>query len=209
MRRTLTLVPILLLASALILPLSCRREREEELRPADLIVVRAPASGEVHRVLVSEGVEVNANAPVIEIVVRRERHEKAVNGNEQSGAAMRFRSAQNEVEAARAEVVRHEAEIQRLAPLVAAGQMPASQLDAERALYEQAQRRLQRAQEAERASVSALAIEQRSPVTNEQAVTEEVVVARAPSAGTVRVISVKPGQRVGAGQPIATLGGKR
>lgn len=158
--------------------------------------------------LVAEGVEVNAGAPVVEIAVRKEVGERAANNNESSEAATRLRVAQNEVEAARAEVVRHEAEIQRLAPLVAAGQAPAAQLDAERALYEQAQRRLQQAQDTARASTSALVVEQRSPASNAGTMVEEMVVARAPSAGTVRVISVKPGQRVVVGQPIATLGTK-
>lgn len=207
-RRLLASMLVALLAAAMILPSSCSGSRREETRPAGLIVVSAPASGEVRRVLVAEGVEVNAGAPVVEIAVRKEVGERAANNNESSEAATRLRVAQNEVETARAAVVRHEAEIQRLAPLVAAGQAPAAQLDAERALYEQAQRRLQQAQDTARASTSALVVEQRSPASNAGTMVEEMVVARAPSAGTVRVISVKPGQRVVVGQPIATLGTK-
>ena len=113
-------------------------------------------------------------------------------------------------EAARAEAVRHDAEVQRLTPLVTSGEASAAQLEGERALFEQAERRLQQAQEAKRNAEGGL-LAARQPEQNQVSVPlasaprEKLVSATASSAGTVSVINARVGERVKEGQPLATL----
>jgi multidrug resistance efflux pump len=154
---------------------------------------------------------VDENAPLIEIAVREEMPAPAESPGEsaEARAARNYRSADAEIEAARAEAVRHEAEVQRLTPLVASGEAPPGQLDGERALYERAQQRLQQAQDAKkRAETGLLAARQpgqKQAGTAEAASRTRVVTARASSSGTVSAITVEAGARVEAGQPLATL----
>ncbi|MDX6271671.1 MAG: hypothetical protein QOD28_2894, partial [Acidobacteriota bacterium] len=117
-------------------------------------------------------------------------------------------AAQARIEAARAETVRAEVEVQRLTPLVAAGDAQQAQLDGARAEYERAQRRLQEAQGAAQDAQSGLVAARRQPQTNAPAPVapaEQIVAAEATSAGTVSVVSARVGDRVTAGQPLATL----
>lgn len=180
-----------------------------------VVVVNAPAAGVVRRVLVNEGAAVGEGDAVVEIVVRTEPQQQG--GPAQptpdpiSRAAQAIQSSEAEIEAARSEVVRAEVEVQRLSPMVAAGQAPQGQLDAARADYERAQQRLQRAQSAAQSAQGGLvaarqqALNPSSRPAATPAPAEQVAVARASSAGTVSVVSVKPGDRVTAGQPLATL----
>ncbi|HEY0083796.1 MAG TPA: hypothetical protein VGB61_13465, partial [Pyrinomonadaceae bacterium] len=117
-------------------------------------------------------------------------------------------AAQAGITAARAEAVRAEVEVQRLTPLVASGDVPQAQLDGARAEYERAQRRLQEAQGAAANAQSGLVAARRQPQNTTAAPTapaEQLVVAEATSAGTVSAVSARPGDRVTAGQPLATL----
>lgn len=178
---------------------------------AGVIVVSAPAAGVVRRVLVSEGAKVEAGTPIVEIAVQMETPVAAPTPGESADAqAVRnLKSASAEIEAARAEVVRHEAEVQRLTPLVASGQASQAELDGERALYERAQQRLQKAKDAEAGAQTGL-IAARQPGRNQASSTtvaprEQIVTANASSAGTVRIISARIGDKVQAGQPLATL----
>jgi multidrug efflux pump subunit AcrA (membrane-fusion protein) len=175
-----------------------------------IIIVNAPATGEIRRVLVREGMTVNEGAPVVEIAVRVEGQSAppAQGEDPQARAAVNIRSSQAEVEAARADVVRKEVEMQRLSSLVSTGDAPQAQLDGARAEFEQAQRRLQQAQsKAENAQTGLATARQQSqnPATPVRTSTEQLVTAQASSAGTVSVINAKVGDRVTAGQPIATL----
>jgi biotin carboxyl carrier protein len=185
------------------------RSNNEEAR--GIIVINAPAAGEVRRVLVSEGVSVNEGAAIVEIAVRNETPMITPSPGEsaESRAARNFKAADAEINAARAEVVRHQAEVERLTPLVASGDASQGQLDGERALYERAQQRLQHAQETKRSAESGLlAARQPDQIQNNAASLaprEEIVAARATSAGTVSAVSVRVGDRVTAGQPLATL----
>ncbi len=194
---------------------SCRSSQTES-NPYGVVVINSPAEGVVRRVLVGEGVEVAQGAPLFEISVERKEEAAAPAASPgesaASRAARRAKAAENAIDAARAEVVRHEAEVQRLTPLVASGQVPQAQLDAERSLYEQAQRRLQQAQDASRDAQSEL-LSARQPgaagggnlAPKTPGVQVETVMARATSAGTVAVISARVGDRVSMGQPLATL----
>lgn len=184
---------------------------QEENQQYGVVVVNAPAAGEVRRILVNEGAQVSAGTPIIEIAVQGQMQAATPTPGEnaESRAVSSVRSSEAEIEAARAEVVRHEAEVQRLTPLVASGEASAAQLDGERALYERAQQRLQKAKDAEQQSQVELRVA-RQPgaqpnATGQSAPREQIVVARATSDGTVAVISARVGARVTNGQPLATL----
>ncbi|HEX8634883.1 MAG TPA: hypothetical protein VF703_12115 [Pyrinomonadaceae bacterium] len=175
-----------------------------------VIVVNAPVAGEVRRVLVSEGMDVNAGAPIVEIIVRTEAQSvpQAKTDDPVARAGRNIGAAQAGIEAARAAAVRAEVEVQRLTPLVASGDVPPAQLDGARAEYERAQRRLQEAQGAAQEAQSGLVAARRQPqstATTPVAPAERIVAAEATSAGTVSVVSARVGDRVTAGQPLATL----
>lgn len=177
-----------------------------------VIIVNAPAAGEVRRVLVREGMTVNEGAPIVEIAVRTQTQsapQQPQTEDPQARAARTSQAAQAEVEAARADVVRKEVEVQRLTPLVASGDAPQAQLDGARAEFERAQRRLQQAQSSAQNAQSGIATARGQSQTNGsapvQTFTEQIVTARASSAGTLSAINARVGQRVAAGQPLATL----
>jgi multidrug efflux pump subunit AcrA (membrane-fusion protein) len=179
-----------------------------------VIIVNAPAAGEVRRVLAREGMTVEEGAPIVEIAVLNETQAPTPSPGEnaETRAVRSFKSADAEIEAARAEAVRHEAEVQRLTPLVASGEASAAQLEGERALYERAQQRLQQAQDAKRRAESGL-LAARQPGQNQGSTTattapaprEQIVTANATSAGTVSAIAARVGEKVKAGQPLATI----
>jgi multidrug resistance efflux pump len=177
-----------------------------------VIVINAPAAGQVRRVLVSEGAQVNEGTPIVEIAVERQAPATTPSPGESADAraARNIKASEAAIEAARAEVVRHEAEVLRLTPLVASGQAPQAQLDAERSLYEQAQRRLQQAQDASKQAQSDL-LRARQPGASQSNAAQssiprvETVLARTTSTGTVAVISARVGDRVTSGQPLATI----
>lgn len=176
-----------------------------------IIVVNAPAAGEVRRVLVSEGVKVNEGTPIVEIAVQSEQPAASPSPGEsaEARAARNFRTADAEIEAARAEAVKHQAEVDRLTPLVASGEASQAQLEGERALFERAQQRLQQAQDSKRSAesglLSARQSSQNQASTPATAPREQTVNAIATSAGTVSVINARAGDRVKAGQPLATI----
>jgi multidrug resistance efflux pump len=174
-----------------------------------VVIVNAPAAGEVRRVLVSEGVRLKKGDAVVEIVVSTVGAPAPTPRGEDpvTAAGRNITAAQAEVEAARAEVVRAEVEVSRLTPLVASGQASQGELDGARATYERAQQRLQRAQTAAQGAQAGL-VAARQPnrmSTPVPAPSAQIVYATASSDGTVSAVSVRPGARVNAGQPLATL----
>ncbi|HEX8281915.1 MAG TPA: hypothetical protein VF588_00950 [Pyrinomonadaceae bacterium] len=174
-----------------------------------VVVVNSPAAGEVRRVLVKEGVRLRKGDALVEIVARAEGQAAPTPRGEDpvAAAGRNITSAQAEVEATRAEVVRAEVEVARLTPLVAGGQASQGELDGARALYERAQQRLSRAQSAAQGAQSGI-IAARQPnraFTPAPAPPEQVVYATATSDGTVSAVSVRAGARVTQGQPLATL----
>lgn len=174
-----------------------------------IIIVNAPAAGEVRRVLAREGMTINEGAPILEIAVQTETAAPTPSQGEsaESRAVRTFKAADAEIEAARAEAVRHEAEVQRLTPLVASGEASQPQLEGERALYERAQQRLQQAQDAKRRAETGLLTSRQSGQNQASAPAprEQIVVASASAAGTVSAITARVGDRVKSGQPLATL----
>jgi multidrug efflux pump subunit AcrA (membrane-fusion protein) len=210
-RRNLKLA--LLVLTLLAFSAACQSRTASDGGGADsngIVIVNAPATGEIRRVLVREGIAVNEGAPIVEIAVRVEGQSAppAQGEDPQARAARSIQSSQAEVEAARADVVRKEVEMQRLSSLVATNDAPQAQLDGARAEFEQAQRRLQQAQsKAESAQTGLATARQQSqnasiPV---RTFSEQLVIAQASSAGTVSVINAKVGDRVTAGQPLATI----
>ena len=190
---------------------SCRSQVSSDTNDVrGIIVVNAPAAGEIRRVLVSEGMFIDKDAPVVEIVVRTQAPNAPQPQAEdpQARAARNIQASKAEVEAARAEVVRTEIEVQRLTPLVASGQATQAELDGARAQYERAQQRFQKAQDSAQGAQSGL-ITARQQAQNSSnttpALMEQIVTARASSAGKVTVINAQVGQRVVAGQALATL----
>ncbi|MBA3241814.1 MAG: biotin/lipoyl-binding protein [Acidobacteria bacterium] len=201
----------LALTAILVSAFGCQSKAvKDEAESLGIVVVNAPAAGEVRRVLVREGVSVGVGDPVVEIVVRSEaRSESARTEDPLARAGRNIGAAQGEVEAARAEVVRTEVEVGRLTPLVASGDAPQGQLDGARADYERAQQRFRQAQSAAQSAQSGLVAarqQQQTPNSSSApAPSEQIVTARATSAGTVSAVSVRAGQNVTAGQPLATL----
>jgi multidrug resistance efflux pump len=156
-------------------------------------------------------VEVSAGAPIIDIAVETASQNKPANAGEtaESQAVRGVKSSQAEIEAARVEVIKHDAEVQRLTPLVSSGEASPGQLDGERALYERAQQRLQKAKDSEQQAEAGLRLARQpgaqSGVAQTTGPSEQIVQARATSAGTVAVINTRIGDRVKSGQPLATL----
>jgi len=189
---------------------ACSSKTSENNQASGVVVVNAPAAGQVRRILVSEGAEVREGAALMEIAVQVEAAATPSPGETAEGAAVRsIKSSQAEIEAARTEVVKHEAEVQRLTPLVASGEASQAQLEGERALYERAQQRLQKAKDAEQQAEAQLRVA-RQPGAQGRAAQpagprEQIVVAQATSAGTVAVISARVGDKVKVGQVLATL----
>ncbi len=175
-----------------------------------IIVVNSPVTGEVRRILVNEGISVNEGATIIEIAVRPDTPTSTLPSDDpQARVVKSIEASQNEIEAARAEVVRTEIEVQRLTPLVSSGGAPQAQLDGARAEYDRAQQRLRKAQSsAQDAQAGLVAARQPSMNPTPTQPTEKIVAAQASSAGTVTAISVQVGARVTAGQPLATLRAK-
>jgi multidrug efflux pump subunit AcrA (membrane-fusion protein) len=190
----------------------CRSSGSTNEAARGIVIVNAPAAGEVRRVLVREGMVVGAGTPIVEIAVRTEAQNNVPQQKAEdpvARAGKNIGAAQANIEAARAEAVRTEVEVQRLTPLVASGDAPQAQLDGARADYERAQRRLQEAQSAAQDAQSGLVAARQQQPQNSTAAppapTEKIVIAEATSAGTVSVVSARAGDRVTAGQPLATL----
>ena len=175
-----------------------------------VIVVNAPAAGEIRRVFAREGMEVVEGQPIAEIAIQPAAQSAPSTGADerQARAGLTIQAAQAEVEAARTEVMRHEVEVQRLTPLVSSGQASQGDLDGERALYERAEQRLQRAKSAAQQAQSGLVVARQQSFNSSIATpspAEQVVAVRASGAGTVSALNTRIGERVVAGQPLATI----
>ncbi|MCP9492818.1 MAG: hypothetical protein MSG64_00015 [Pyrinomonadaceae bacterium MAG19_C2-C3] len=170
----------------------------------NLIVVNAPTAGVVRRVIAREGLPAREGAMLLEISVETPAdasNSAASNlNNAMSEAAERARQIANSrtrVDAATHNKERTAIEVARVESLVAAGQAPQSQLDAARAEFQRAQ------EQAQVPTVGVVVPTSRPSVAPE--VESKIVVVRVPANGTMRVISVKTGDRVRVNQPLATL----
>ena len=123
-RGAFTLLVSVVLLTLLFSPACDTRDERDETDASGVVIVSAPAAGEVRRVLVNEGQRIGAGDAVVEIAVRTQSAAPTPARGEDpvQAAGRQITSAQTEIEAARAEVVRNEVEVQRLTPLVASGQ---------------------------------------------------------------------------------------
>ena len=202
-RRSLGLLSLCVLVATV----SACRSSESGERPRGL-VVNATATGIVRRVLASEGAAVNENAVILEIAVQPEAPvtQQPQADDSQARAQAANAVAQRDIKADEAEVQRAAVEVQRITPLVASGSASQAELDAARAQYQQAQEKLQRAKDtAQSAQRNLIAQQGRAQTQQPQKPSEQIISVRVPSSGIVRVISVRAGQRVTEGQPIATI----
>ena len=184
----------------------------ENETPSNLVVLNAPTGGTVRRVLVSEGVAVDEGAPVIEIAVRRDAAPtQSIDPGAQAQA--RVRAARQQTRSLEEAVQRAAVEVQRVQSLIATNAAPRPQLDAAQAEYQRAQERLQQAQAGTQDAQRNLDVRRTDPGAAQPAnppPTETIVSVRATAPGTLRVVSVRVGQEVRAGQPLATVStGKR
>ncbi len=97
----------------------------------NIVVLNAPASGTVRRVLVGEGVGVERGTPVVEIAILSAPQTMTNN----SQARTRAEPARATIEDLQVEVERAAVEVARMESLVAANAAPPAQLDAARAVY--------------------------------------------------------------------------
>lgn len=201
------LLGLLLLCLFVLAATACRSSSSGE-KPRGLVVVNATATGIVRRVLASEGAAVNENAVILEIAEQpgAPAAEQPQTDDSQARAQAANAVAQREIKADEAEVQRAAVEVQRIQSLVASGAAAQAQLDAASAQYQQAQEKLQRAKDtAQSAQRNLIAQQGRVGSQSPPKPNEQIISVRVPSSGIVRVISVRAGQRVTEGQPIATI----
>jgi len=185
----------IVIALAIPLAIACRSTVTEK---SGNIILNAPVTGVVRRVLVNEGASVDKDTAIIEIGAAKEQP-ASQNANANSDQARAARAAQNDLTAAEAEANRASTELRRIEPLVKRGLASQAELDKARAQAQDSQERLKLARE-----------KVNNPDANRNqtpavASTEEIVSVRVPAAGTVKAISVHAGQTVTIGQPLATL----
>ncbi len=113
--------------------------------------------------------------------------------------ARAVRAAQTALAAAESEASRTEGDWRRIEPLVKRGLASQAELDKARAQSQDAQERLRLARE------KAKDAEARRDQTSSTPANEEIIAVRVPAAGIVQTLSVRAGQMVANGQPIATL----
>ncbi len=205
---------VILLFTFILGAMACRSSSNTnapDAASAGLVIVNAPATGEVRRVIASEGVPVNEGALILEIAVQQETPSASLQTQQGEDAPSRARraaqSAQAQVAAARAEAERASVEVERMTALVASNSAPQPQLDAARVQYQRAQEQLQRVQQNVSAT-AAMPPQVNSMNTPQVAATtprEQIITVRASTAGTVRAIGVSVGQQVTTGQALATI----
>ncbi|HEX8368267.1 MAG TPA: hypothetical protein VF604_06970 [Pyrinomonadaceae bacterium] len=171
--------------------------------PEGLVIINAPVTGKVRRVLVSEGANVQEKTSLIEITVVSNVTRPAGDENRQVPPA---RNTQGEIRVAEEDLQQASVELQRIEPLVASGNAPQAHLDAARAQYQQAQERLdQLRRQAQSLPPNLTTRQENASQQTSDAAKENIVAVPAPVAGNVRVISVRIGQSVKAGEPVATI----
>lgn len=175
--------------------------------PEGLIVINAPVSGKVRRVIAIEGTNVEKNAPLLEIALESKTAVPPDKRNRQTPAGTA--TSQAEIKAAEEQLQRASVELQRIEPLVASGSAPQPHLDAARAEYQKAQERVDRLRRQPPNMPPDLSAGQLNSEKTDNEAKENIIAVPAPSAGNVRVISVRAGQTVKKGEAIATIFTKR
>jgi multidrug efflux pump subunit AcrA (membrane-fusion protein) len=205
LKRSCQALCLLLFLTSIVSFSACRSETNGTTE--GLIVVNAPITGQVRRVLVSEETNVPEKATLIEIAVVSNIPDSSANENRTSMPRTPDVQAQSRI--AEEELQRASIELQRIEPLVAANNAPQSHLDAARAQYQQAQEKLDRLRRQPFTIPPTLNAPQGNVSTGSGAPKETIVAVPAPIAGNVRVINVRSGQFVKAGQAVATISTKQ
>jgi len=148
-------------------------------------------------VVVDPNAAVDKDAAIIEIAVQRA-HPAASNPPDASVSRAKEASAQTDLASAEGEANRIAADVRRIEPLVKRGLASQAELDKARSQSLDAQERLRLARVK---ADNAAADRNRASI----AANEEILVIRAPSAGTVQAVNVHAGDAVVTGQPLATL----
>ena len=189
---------VILAFAGLALPMAtaCRTSVNEQSRN---VVVKAPTDGVVRRVLVGEGAAVDKDAAIIEIAVQRENAQATQAPDTNADQARAVRAAQTDLAAAEGEASRTAGDLRRIEPLVKRGLASQAELDKVRAQSQDAQGRLRLAREKVKGA------EASRDQTSSTTANEEIIAVRVPAAGIVQTLSVRAGQMVATGQPVATL----
>jgi multidrug resistance efflux pump len=187
----------ILLATAVLVALTsaCRSGVREESKN---VVVNAPADGIVRRVVVNPDGAVDKDEAIIEIAVQPQ-HPTVSDSARTNATEAQVARAKTDLASAESEANRALAEVRPIERLVKRGLASQAELDKARSQSLDAQERLRVARE------KAKNAETRHDQASAIAANEEIIVVRAPAAGTVQAVSVHAGQAVVMGQPLVTL----
>ena len=187
-----------LLATAILVPftLACRSRVSEESKN---VVVSAPADGIVRRVVVNPDGAVDKDEAIIEIAIQPQ-HPTVSDAAKTNATEAQVARAKTDLASAESEANRAVAEVRPIERLVKRGLASQAELDKARSQSLDAQERLRVARE--KAKSAEL---RQHDQTSAIAANEEIIVVRAPAAGTVQAVSVHAGQAVVMGQPLVTL----
>ena len=201
-------IPVFVIV-AVVFGVACSSETNEiNETPAKLIVVSSPTDGVISKVLVSEGATVGKDAGIVEIEVLSEIQNTPTTDNPTNPVATEFRNVEAQIKVAEEDVKRTSIEVERVQPLVASNSVPQAQLDAARADFQNAQKRLQDLKEKENSLRTKNIIAQSNQGKSSPPDTtakHKFITVRVPAAGILKVINARVGQKVRSGQPLATI----
>lgn len=175
-----------------------REQASENSAPVNLVIINSPVAGTVRRVFARERMTIEKDEPLFEIAVDVAPPSPPSSSSDSHAELKRAR----QIEQQRATQVqdakeRAAVEVARVEALVREGSVPQSQLDAARAEYQRAQ------QQSQNAPVAMTPFATPTPAAPENI--EQTIIVRATHAGSLRVISVRAGDRVNANQSVATI----
>lgn len=168
--------------------------------PTNLVIVNSPVTGTVRRVFARERMTIEKDEPLFEITVDVAPSLSPSSASAADSHAELERARQiSQQRATQVQDAKERAavEVARVESLVSSGLAPQSQLDAARAEYQRAQQQSQNAPVA----ITPLA----TPTPAAPQTTQQTVTVRATQAGSLRVISVRAGDRVSVNQSVATI----
>ena len=187
---------VLLSASALMIPFTtgCHSRMSEESKN---LTVNAPVDGIVRRVIVDPDAAVDKDGAIIEIAVQPAY--ATPDASKVRVEEARVAHARADLAAAAGEMNRIVAELPPIERLARRGLASQAELDKARSQAMDAQERVRVASE------KAKNAETRRDQASSPAAAEQIIVVRAPAAGTVQAVNVHAGQVVVTGQPLVTL----
>ncbi|CAN5424788.1 hypothetical protein BH10ACI1_BH10ACI1_06380 [soil metagenome] len=185
---------------------ACQSKKTVEM-PENLVVVKSPSDGVISKVLVSEGMTVGKDAGIVEIEVSGEVQSAPIDGKPDKTADIDLEAIEFKIKNAEREVERTSVEVQRVETLVASNSAPKSHLDAARADFQKAQEKLENLGEKEKNQKTDLLIKHSRNSSSPQSsqTTLKTVTARVSVAGILKVLNARIGQKVKAGQTLATV----